>query len=209
MTSWNGNIFRVTGLFVRGIHLSPVNFPHKGRRRGASVFSLICAWTNGWINNWNAGDLRCTHYDVTVLLRHHISSSEIRRYICNIFFHWPGSTIGRKRAQVIKMVSINGSFSSLGIHFSCLCYQCWGMVIMDMFYFSSNNPACYLLTSKSFETRKANRRLCRRTLCPVSKHHHNVIKTLKEIFSVLVALREYPSQRPITQSFGVFFHLHL
>ena len=29
--------------FVRGIHRSPVNFPHKGQWRGASMFSLICA----------------------------------------------------------------------------------------------------------------------------------------------------------------------
>ena len=32
--------------FVRGIHRSPVNSPHKGQWRGASVFSLICAWIN-------------------------------------------------------------------------------------------------------------------------------------------------------------------
>ena len=31
--------------FVRGIHQSPVNFPHKGRWRGALIFSLICTWT--------------------------------------------------------------------------------------------------------------------------------------------------------------------
>ena len=31
--------------------------------------SLICAWTNGWANNWDAGSLRClhTHYDATVM----------------------------------------------------------------------------------------------------------------------------------------------
>ena len=28
--------------FVRGIHQSPVDFPHKGQRRGALMFSLIC-----------------------------------------------------------------------------------------------------------------------------------------------------------------------
>ena len=30
--------------FVRGIHRSPVNSPHKGQWRGALMFSLICAW---------------------------------------------------------------------------------------------------------------------------------------------------------------------
>ena len=37
--------------FVRGVNRSPVNSPHKGQWRGALVFSLICAWTNGWVHN--------------------------------------------------------------------------------------------------------------------------------------------------------------
>ena len=45
--------------FVRGIHRSPVNSPHKGQWRGALMFSLICVWINGWVNNRDAGDLRC------------------------------------------------------------------------------------------------------------------------------------------------------
>ena len=56
-------------LFVRGIHRSPVNSPHKGRWRGALIFSLICAWMNGWVNNREAGDSRrhSAHYDVIVM----------------------------------------------------------------------------------------------------------------------------------------------
>ena len=55
--------------FVRGIHRSPVNSPHKGQWRGALMFSLICIWINGWVNNGKAGDLRRhrAHYDVTVM----------------------------------------------------------------------------------------------------------------------------------------------
>ena len=34
--------------FVRGIHRSPVNSPHKGQWRGALMFSLICVWINDW-----------------------------------------------------------------------------------------------------------------------------------------------------------------
>ena len=41
---------------VRGIRGSPVNSPHKGQWRRALMFSLICAWTNGWANHWDAGD---------------------------------------------------------------------------------------------------------------------------------------------------------
>ena len=41
--------------FVRGIHRSPVNSPHKGQWRGALMFSLICVWINGWENNRELG----------------------------------------------------------------------------------------------------------------------------------------------------------
>ena len=56
--------------FVRGIHRSPVNSSHKGQWRGAFMFSLICAWINGWVNNRKSGDLRRhrTHYDVIVMV---------------------------------------------------------------------------------------------------------------------------------------------
>ena len=55
--------------FVRGIHRSPVNSPHKGQWRGALMFSLICIRINGWVNNDEAGDLRRhrAHYDVTLM----------------------------------------------------------------------------------------------------------------------------------------------
>ena len=44
MTSSNGNIFRPNG-HLYGEFTGP---PHKGQRRGALVFSLICVWINGW-----------------------------------------------------------------------------------------------------------------------------------------------------------------
>ena len=55
--------------FVRGIHRSTVNSPHKDQWRGALMFSLICARINGWVNNREAGDLRRHrgHYDVIVM----------------------------------------------------------------------------------------------------------------------------------------------
>ena len=51
------------------IHRSPVNSPHKGQWRGALMFSLICIWINGLVNNREAGDLRChhSHYDITIM----------------------------------------------------------------------------------------------------------------------------------------------
>ena len=55
--------------FVRGIHRSPVNSPHKDQWRGALMFSLICVWINDWVNNREAGDLRRyrAHYDVILM----------------------------------------------------------------------------------------------------------------------------------------------
>ena len=55
--------------FVRGIHRSPVNSPHKTPATRSFDVLLICAWINGWVNNGEAGDLRChrAHYDVTVM----------------------------------------------------------------------------------------------------------------------------------------------
>ena len=55
--------------FVRGIHRSLVNPPHKGQWRGALTFSLICAWINGWVNNRVACGLgrNRAHYDITVM----------------------------------------------------------------------------------------------------------------------------------------------
>ena len=55
--------------FVRGIHRSPVNSPHKGQWRWALMFILICVWINGCVNNREVGDLRryCAHYDATLM----------------------------------------------------------------------------------------------------------------------------------------------
>ena len=54
--------------FVRGIHRSPVNSPHKGQWRGALMFSFTCAWINGWVNNREAGDLRRQRADYDVIV---------------------------------------------------------------------------------------------------------------------------------------------
>ena len=52
--------------FVWGIH----RWPEKGQWSGALMRSLISAWTHGWANSRDAGDLRrqCAHYDITVII---------------------------------------------------------------------------------------------------------------------------------------------
>ena len=75
--------------FVRGIHRSPVNSPHKGQWRGALMFSLICVWINAWVNNREAGDLRCyrAHYDVIVMVTGQISSDILNFLHTNYQMH--------------------------------------------------------------------------------------------------------------------------
>ena len=57
--------------FVWGIHRSPANSPHKGQRRRALMFSLICVWINGWVNNREAGDLRRHRAHCVVIVMNH------------------------------------------------------------------------------------------------------------------------------------------
>ena len=81
--------------FVREIHRSPVNFPHKGQWRGALMFSLIYAWINDWVNNHDAGDLRRQHghYDVIVMVYDVIcrrpASNDLAILLCNMIIIWP------------------------------------------------------------------------------------------------------------------------
>ena len=74
LTQWHDDVIKWKHFprcwpFVRGIHRSPVNSPHKCQWRGALMFSLICTRINGWVNNGETGDLRPyrAHYDVTVM----------------------------------------------------------------------------------------------------------------------------------------------
>ena len=69
MTSSNGNIFRVAG-HLCGEFTDPRWISAQGQWRGALMFSLICAWIDGCVNNREAGDLRRhrAHYDVIVMI---------------------------------------------------------------------------------------------------------------------------------------------
>ena len=55
--------------FVRGIHRSSVNSPHKGQWGGALMFSFICAW------------IKRAHYDIMSLWHYVIVMKEKYRYI--------------------------------------------------------------------------------------------------------------------------------
>ena len=68
---WRHQMQTFSALLAICVGNSPVmvNSPHKGQWRGALMFSLVCTWIHGWVNNREAGDLRChhTHYDIIVM----------------------------------------------------------------------------------------------------------------------------------------------
>ena len=94
--------------FVRGIHQSPVNSSHKGQWRGALMFSLICVWINGWVNNCEAGDFRrhLVHYDVTImkLMWYHCIINQRRS--SEIIYFWCGFMITNICIQTNSCISL-------------------------------------------------------------------------------------------------------
>ena len=56
------------------------------------MFSLICAWINGWVNNHKAGDLRRhhAHYDITVMFHKipYLNQIEIYHKLFDMHTHW-------------------------------------------------------------------------------------------------------------------------
>ena len=89
--------------FVRGIHRSPVNSPHRGQWGGALIFSFIYVWINGWVNTGETGDLRRhpAHYDITVMVKLQSSVIWMRpnlSWYC--IWHWDDS--GRKWIRFYK-----------------------------------------------------------------------------------------------------------
>ena len=118
--------------WLRGIHRSPVNFPHTDQWRGASMFSLICACMNGWVNNQDAGDLRChhSHYDVTVMW-------------CRIVIQWSGQAWDLSafhasllsNFELVKRDKLGGSlhYGRNGLKFGTLLYPDYHSLKLTIF----------------------------------------------------------------------------
>ena len=79
-------------------------FPHKGQWRGALMFSLICAWINGLVNNREDGDFRHhrAHYDVIVMF----CSRQYRYTNVNASQFSSNSIVGQQRVWVIDKRNI-------------------------------------------------------------------------------------------------------
>ena len=128
-------------LFVRGFQWSPVNSPHRGQRRGALMFSLICAWINRWINNGEAGDLRRyrAYYDVIVMCgycgtfwyRHQIFYCIPCRFMQHLPFRFSADHIVMELSLRISdqnFVSLNFTFFDCDFHDSWVPIRCWNEI---------------------------------------------------------------------------------
>ena len=82
-----------------------MNSPHKCQWDRALMFSFICAWTNGRVNNQDTSDLRChcTHYEVTAM-------KYLNSWSCIFLLstHWGGVT-----HICVSKLTIIGSDNSL------------------------------------------------------------------------------------------------
>ena len=138
MTSSNGNMFRVTGFcagnspVTEGNSLVTSEFPSHRQWRRALMFSLIYAWTNGWVNNQDAGDLRRhrAHYDVTEMW-------------CWIEIQWSGqprdlSAFNESllsNFELVKRVKLGGSvhYGRNGLKFGTLLYPDYHSLKLTIF----------------------------------------------------------------------------
>ena len=75
---------------------------HKVQWRGVLMFSLICTWKNGWVNNRKAGDLR-RHPSLS--LWHHCNA--LSRYFVVTGTHGNGVVPSAERAQNKNAIRIS------------------------------------------------------------------------------------------------------
>ena len=101
MTSSNENLFRITGDLCREF-----TGHHRGQWRGALMFSLICSWTNGWVNTGEARDLRrhIAYYDVTVIDASYLMRVSWRLCIAPVY--WWGNHALPERSQLWYLTAL-------------------------------------------------------------------------------------------------------
>ena len=122
--------------FVRKIHRSPVNFPHKGQWRGALMFSLIYVWINDWANNREAGDLRRypVHYDVIVMNENRLWHAPFRLTFPSIGQLLHGICLTHCRSiEPLRYFIIHMEYVVMGLNFNSLTlfftnYKSWPSV---------------------------------------------------------------------------------
>ena len=113
---------------------SPVtdDFPHKGQWFGALMFSLICAFTNGCVNNRDAGDLRRHCHDVTVMSLRKLPTAKLIQ--C-------GAVITRSILHriIIKYTHSSPVRARYGVQFVICHYELYSASVNAMLYKISCN----------------------------------------------------------------------
>ena len=100
--------------------------PHKGQWRSCLMFTLICAWINGWVNNHEVGDLRRhrAHYDFIAM-------------VYTVSGPW-GPVSANERCFVYNVYPIGWAYTNLISDFESNCeYKCrskcaaFGLYVID------------------------------------------------------------------------------
>ena len=126
---------------------SLVNFPHKDQWRGTLMFSFICAWMNGWVNNPDADDLsrHRAHYDVIVMTKEDPDGTPYLNHMAAVrwdVISMPHCTIRMLACLVDNTISAQGFRSSLMeiahcgkrdislicIKYNSIYYRCCGFI---------------------------------------------------------------------------------
>ena len=74
---WRHQMETFSALLAICVGTSPVTDEFSAQKkqwRGALMFSLMCAWINGWVNDGEVGDLRRQRVTVMHILKQNLSS---------------------------------------------------------------------------------------------------------------------------------------
>ena len=152
---------RVTGLCAGN---SPVNTPHKGQWRGALVFSLICTWTNGWVNNRDADDLRRhrANYDVTLMaiivlanLHREVASQKTKRnptsckFSTDNFFPQHENPGNNCDQTILRIYNQNATLFNASIYLDALIYKLEHACLSNFNLFSNTSPSTLIDVSET------------------------------------------------------------
>ena len=129
--------------FCAGNQPVPGEFPAQRPVTRTLMFSLICARINGWVNNREAGDLRChhAHYDVPGMdyCALKLPLKKLKNFL--ILSHWGRVT----HIWVSKLTTIDSDNDLSPGHY---LNQCWNFVNPLGTNFSENLIEIYTFSSK-------------------------------------------------------------
>ena len=98
-----------TNLQWRKYNRSPVNAPHKGHWRETLWVFFICDWTNSWVNNRDASDLRRhrDYYNITVMPGNRTLHGGSFAHVTSLSYAFRRRRRARKRMWNVRTWSAN------------------------------------------------------------------------------------------------------